>query len=79
MNLIATYQRQECLARDIMNSTGGLSTTGALFSPEAMQFVVQSYKSYTDFRQAFEFGPHAAIHNGVGGTMRAIEQSANGL
>lgn len=78
-NTMTTFQTAgECLSRDFFNTNGGISSAGALFAPEAVRLLVQTYHTFDQFRGAFEFGAHASIHNGVGGTMRAIVQSANG-
>lgn len=42
-------------------------TIGAFFSPEAEAGVIASSKDYESFRQAFEGGAHARVHNGIGG------------
>ncbi|KAH6572570.1 hypothetical protein BASA61_006961 [Batrachochytrium salamandrivorans] len=72
-NYTSTFSRQMCLTRSI----GGLGALGSSFSPEIVQLIVTTKKNFPDMHGSIEWGPHANIHEGVGGNMADVSMSTN--
>eukprot|EP00842_Homolaphlyctis_polyrhiza_P006073 jgi/Hompol1/6467/HPOL_004997-RA len=82
--ITAQFPTKHCLTRawETQDQTADDGTDqgdmfGAVYSPSAIQYIVQESASYNDFRIALESNPHNLIHQGVGGDMADPQTSVN--
>ncbi|KAI8908007.1 hypothetical protein EDD86DRAFT_191956, partial [Gorgonomyces haynaldii] len=76
-NWRSTFASAQCLQRDYLNANQGLVSQSGGFSRESVQYIISTYKNYNDFSSNLEYGAHASVHIGVGGSMYYLTQSAN--
>jgi Common central domain of tyrosinase len=72
-NMEQSFQSGGCLSRDFNQ----LSNLKSWYSAEMINANEANSKSFDAFRMAIEFGSHAAVHVGVGGSMYNQLQAAN--
>ncbi|EGF80521.1 hypothetical protein BATDEDRAFT_88732 [Batrachochytrium dendrobatidis JAM81] len=73
VNITTTFSRKSCITRRL----GGLDNLGSSFSPELIRLIITTNKSFPNMHGNIEWGPHANIHEGIGGTMADVSLSAN--
>ncbi|KAJ8324127.1 hypothetical protein QVD99_008461 [Batrachochytrium dendrobatidis] len=73
VNYTITVPETVCISRTISQ----LTTYSSYYSPESVHQIISSSHNFSEFSTSLEFGPHAVVHVGVGGSMSEVIISAH--
>jgi hypothetical protein len=77
LNYTADGLSPHCLSRSFDNSDKYGEMHGFQYAPEIIDDILAHAKTYEEFRERLENGPHKHIHDGIGGEMPG-SSSTNG-